>query len=340
MARTPTASSRRAACCALLAFAIAGRSWAESTVPAQAAQHFERGYELAQEGSLEAAISEFQKAYALKPHPQVLYNLGQAYAASGRAVEAVDTLTRYLSESTDASSERRRSVVTLIEAQKRRVGSLLLHIEPTGSAVLLDGTPVGKAPLTFPVRLTAGAHTIFVTHEGYEPELRRVEIPGQAQATLRVALGTGPSGSGSLRAGAGAGPSRELARLYEDKEQRRRVQMIAALVSGGLGAAGLATAAVLYATNQARYDDWEDDAKSLASRLGGSDPPSPLELDALLATENELRNRDAVALGLAVFGGVMVAGSAALWLTLPSKEPAKLSLRLGPVPWLSYSQAF
>ena len=72
---------------------VAGAARAqEAPNPSEAARHFDRGYLLAQQGSLEAAIAEFKQAYALSPHPSVLYNLGQAYAASGRAVEAVQTL--------------------------------------------------------------------------------------------------------------------------------------------------------------------------------------------------------------------------------------------------------
>lgn len=340
MARIRTKSRRRTARCALLASLIApSPSWAEPAAPEQASQHFEQGYRLAQEGRLEAAIGEFQQAYALKPHPQVLYNLGQAYAASGRAVEAVDTLTHYLSESTDATTERRASVVALIAYQKQRVGSLLLVVEPAGSDVVLDGAPIGKAPLGPPVRLTAGFHTVFVTSEGHTPKLERVEVVGQTQATLHVTLQPAVTSVGAPTVDDPAA-RRELAQLHDERAKRRRIQLISALVSGGLGAASLTAAAVLYATNQPRYEDWRQDAQEFASRLESSSPPTAREFDNLLDRQNELRNRDAATLGLAVFGGVMVAGAAALWLTLPSKEPARLNLSLGPTPWLSYSQAF
>ena len=95
----------------------------------EAARHFDRGYLLAQQGNLEAAIAEFEQAHALSPHPSVLYNLGQAYAASGRAVEAVQTLRTYL-EQADAAldAERRAQAAAIVDYQAQRIGTLELDI--------------------------------------------------------------------------------------------------------------------------------------------------------------------------------------------------------------------
>src|SRR5687768_9059850 len=92
-----TCNSLRGLCLAALLAAPSALAQ-EKSDPNEAARHFDRGYLLAQQGSLEAAIAEFKQAHALSPHPSVLYNLGQAYAASGRAVEAVQTLRKYLEQ--------------------------------------------------------------------------------------------------------------------------------------------------------------------------------------------------------------------------------------------------
>src|SRR5689334_19745800 len=72
----------------------AGSARAETPVDTARA-HFERGYALAQQGAFEPAVAEFELAYAASPHFSVLFNLGQAYGASGRAVQAERTLLRY-----------------------------------------------------------------------------------------------------------------------------------------------------------------------------------------------------------------------------------------------------
>ena len=102
----------------------------------------------------------------------------------------------------------------------------------------------------------------------------------------------------------------------------------------------LLISAMIFAKNEADYDDWNRRSQSFAARLDTLGPPAARELDQVLARENELRNRDAWALGLGVLGGLLSATSAALWLSLPKAEPPRVSLQFGPNPWLGYSSSF
>jgi hypothetical protein len=186
MAAIPTFSS----CCALVLLMItSGASAQERAGASEAARHFDRGYLLAQQGSLETAIAEFKQAYALSPHPSVLYNLGQAYAASGRAVEAVQTLRKYLEHADPKlDPERRAQALALVDYQSQRIGTLELDVEPAGAELMLDGEPLGRAPLASPVQLTAGSHGLTVAHAGYTPRSVRVEIVGKANTTTKLRL--------------------------------------------------------------------------------------------------------------------------------------------------------
>jgi hypothetical protein len=191
MAAIPTFNS----CCTLvLLVTTSGALAQERTDASEAARHFDRGYLLAQQGSLETAIAEFKQAYALSPHPSVLYNLGQAYAASGRAVEAVQTLRKYLEQADPKlDPERRAQALALVDYQGQRIGTLELAVEPAGAEITLDGEPLGKAPLASPVQLTAGSHGLTVAHAGYTPRSVRVEIVGKANTTTELRLE--PSGA-------------------------------------------------------------------------------------------------------------------------------------------------
>lgn len=192
MAAIPTFRS----CCALaLLQSFSGVALAqERTDASEAARHFDRGYLLAQQGGLEAAIAEFKQAYALSPHPSVLYNLGQAYAASGRAVEAVQTLRKYLEQADPKLDAQRHAQATaLVDYQGQRIGTLKLVIEPVGAELTLDGEPLGKAPLASPVQLSAGSHGLTVAHAGYTPRSVRVEIVGKTSTTTELRLE--PSGA-------------------------------------------------------------------------------------------------------------------------------------------------
>src|SRR5688572_22988168 len=71
---------------------------AQVSPQATAAEHFERGIELYQEGSLDAALVEFERAYESVPDYRVLYNLAQVQTQRGEYVEAIVLFERYLRE--------------------------------------------------------------------------------------------------------------------------------------------------------------------------------------------------------------------------------------------------
>ncbi len=97
------------------AFAVAEPANARTDAPANgedavdARAHYEAAQKLYDEGDYEKAIAEFEIAYQKKPHPNVLYNIGQAqerlldYGASVRSFE------RYLGEA--APDDPRRKIV-------------------------------------------------------------------------------------------------------------------------------------------------------------------------------------------------------------------------------------
>ena len=171
----------------------------DRAVASEASRHFERGYLMAQQGSLEEAIQEFQRAYALRPHASVLYNLGQAYAASGRAAEAVQTLTKYLAQSDPTvDAERRAQATALIDYQKQRVGTLVIEVEPAGAELVLDGVSLGRAPLANWLPVTAGTHGLRVTAAGRVTQYLRLEVRGGATLNERVQLRPEPASTRSV----------------------------------------------------------------------------------------------------------------------------------------------
>jgi hypothetical protein len=442
---------------------IAKPGAADTSQAGEAAQHFDRGYLLAQQGKLEAAISEFKRAYALSPHPSVLYNLGQAYATSGRAVQAVQTLREYLQQAdVKRDAEQRAQAAATIDYQAQRIGTLELHVEPKGAELMLDGESLGKAPLNGPLPLTAGSHGLTVTHVGYMPRSVRVEIAGKTNTAMRVTLepSVGPtrltvacsvpdvtvSGRGVASARLERGgelhvltPPPELhferpgflpvvraipadttkpidcglaaldphaalvpvaidapqamairvdgqpfrrgklplgrhvvllsgtgieqterwieigrasrtvlvdarepsATLAAERNSRRKLQLTLAVVTAATGAVSLGVAGAIYAFNQNAYGEWRDDGRALASRMTTApDQVSPGDWNRLLERENVLRNRDAAALGLTVFGGLMLTSGAVLWLSAPSPATNAVTLRIGKVSWVGYSAPF
>jgi hypothetical protein len=167
--------------------AATGLAWADPK--AEAREHFDRAMALVDQGALQQAIVEFRRAYDLMPHYTVLYNIGQAYVALGKPVEAVDTYTRYLEEGAERVNKARRAEVeSELSRQKAKIGEVTLRVEPPGARVSVDGKDVGEAPLEQPVRLAAGNHTIEASLVGHEPAARQVSVVGQGQETVELVL--------------------------------------------------------------------------------------------------------------------------------------------------------
>ncbi|MEM6368490.1 MAG: TonB-dependent receptor [Myxococcota bacterium] len=83
------------ALCALLVITMARPAFADSK--ADARRYFQRGMALIDQGKFSAGITQLEKAYEIRPHPNVLFNIGQAYASAGKLRDAVRYFERYLS---------------------------------------------------------------------------------------------------------------------------------------------------------------------------------------------------------------------------------------------------
>jgi PEGA domain/Tetratricopeptide repeat len=155
----------------------------------QASIHFDRGLELIEENAYDAAVVEFERAYELSPNHAALYNLGMAYIAAGRPVDAVAALSRYLDSARQTLPPGEvRLIEEELQRQRARIGLVSLTVEPRGARVKVDSRDVGTAPLSTPIALATGSHTIEVTHPGYDRAVRSVAIAGQGKLQLHIAL--------------------------------------------------------------------------------------------------------------------------------------------------------
>src|SRR5688572_10226160 len=64
----------------------------------EARAHYQAAQKHYDAGEYEEAIAEFEKAYARRPHPNVLYNIGQAYERLLDYGKSVAWFDRYLKE--------------------------------------------------------------------------------------------------------------------------------------------------------------------------------------------------------------------------------------------------
>src|SRR5712691_5995388 len=86
--------------CALLVAVLAAPA-ARADARSEAKRHFRDGMALIAAGQVERGIAELKQAYAIKPHPDLLYNIGRAYVDLGRIPEALDYFQRYVATDPD-----------------------------------------------------------------------------------------------------------------------------------------------------------------------------------------------------------------------------------------------
>jgi len=154
---------------------------------AQAAQRFDRGLQLFNEGDNAGALAEFKQTYALMPNPIVRFNIGLVYAAMSRPVDAVDALTPVVDSATLSPEQRERAQKTLAD-QQLRIARVSVTTVPAGARIDVDGVEVARTPLTAPLRVAAGSHVIGAVAEGYAPARKEIIVAGNADASVSFEL--------------------------------------------------------------------------------------------------------------------------------------------------------
>jgi hypothetical protein len=144
-----------------MATALVGPALAEEEPKGLAREHYARGVALANAGAYDQALAEFNRAYELIPHYAVLYNVGQAYLELGRTVKAVESLEQYLRlGAANVLPERRKEVEAVLAEISAELAAVQVTVDEEGARVSVDGEPVGRAPLSSPLRVSAGPHTV------------------------------------------------------------------------------------------------------------------------------------------------------------------------------------
>ncbi|MBA3541037.1 MAG: hypothetical protein H0T79_15610 [Deltaproteobacteria bacterium] len=133
-------------------------AWADD--PAQAGKHFTAGQAAEQRGDWQSAIAEYEQAYALAPHPSVLFNLAHAHEQLEGYRRAAEFLRKYLADNPDAED---RAVVQQRIVDLRDRSSRLRVISTPGAELRVDGVARGATPAE--IEIASGSHTAHVTFE-------------------------------------------------------------------------------------------------------------------------------------------------------------------------------
>jgi len=173
-----------------------------------ARQRFLEGVKHYDQKDFDKARLAFLQAYLLKPHPAVLLNLAQSELRAGRFADAAQNFAKYVRENPGA--EAMSHAKAAFEEARDKVGEVSLEVNTTGAVINVDGTDVGKSPLTYPIYLMPGRHTLRATKGGLSADESLEAVAGQrVYVTLALPEGSRMAPAAVAAGATSAGPAEE-----------------------------------------------------------------------------------------------------------------------------------
>jgi hypothetical protein len=153
----------------------------------QARKHFSQGLKLYKDGDFDAALIQFERAYAVKPNFKVLYNIAQCHFEMHQYVAARDKLSQYLKEGEGSiEAERKTAVENDLGELQHRIAHLTLSVNVDGATVYVDGKKAGTTPLTAAIDVNEGQRTISVETPDRGSKQRVVQLAGGDQQAVSI----------------------------------------------------------------------------------------------------------------------------------------------------------
>lgn len=282
----------------------------KAALTAQAGVLYDQGAAAYKEQKWAQARAAFLAAWALEKHWQIAANLADTEIQLGRFRDAAEHAAFYRKQSPE---DRHARADALLVKAKAKVLTLRIKTEPAGADVWVDGQSAGRAPLSEPLFLDPGKHTITARMTGHADMTQSIDKPAGSDDTLRL----------KLQAATTTTPA-------------PKPKSLAILLSGGAGT--LAFAAVGAGLSGAAADKAGQADKLLQSVVsrGGSNacsqPSASLKTDCEMLHSFNKGSDTLQNTGTAMFvvGGLAAAGTLAYWLW-PSDNP-KATVAVAPSP--------
>jgi tetratricopeptide (TPR) repeat protein len=159
----------------------------EDAAVEQARMHFGQGLKLYKDGDFDAALVQFERAYAVKTNFKVLYNIAQCYFELHQYVETRDALVRYLRDGAgEIDAERKAGVENDLGDLARRIARLTVNVNVNGATVYVDGKKAGVTPLRSAIDVNEGQRTISIESAERGIKQRAVRVAGGEEQAIRV----------------------------------------------------------------------------------------------------------------------------------------------------------
>jgi hypothetical protein len=148
---------------------------------------FKEGVAYFDKGQFEQARAAFLQAYSLRKHPAILVNLAWSCLRTSHFLEAHRYFKQFLSEGRDITAAQRADVSDGLNQTDARLGQIEITATK-GADVSVDGDVVGPAPLSEPVTVDVGAHTIKVLAPDGGSSTQSVTVLASERKVVHFAL--------------------------------------------------------------------------------------------------------------------------------------------------------
>ena len=147
------------------------------TLTDRAREHYERASQLFEEGQYEAAITEFTAVYCLIGLDNAAYSIALSYVNLVDYEHALLWFQLYVRVTQNAG--KRNLAANRIDRIRKLPARVSVSTQPPHASVALvndEGTISGRADAKEPLRVPAGAYTLRVTMDGFEPVEQAIDV--------------------------------------------------------------------------------------------------------------------------------------------------------------------
>lgn len=264
--------------------ALAAGPAGEVDATQDARARFRRGVQLYNEGSFEAALAEFNKAYQLSPNYRLLYNIAQTQFDLHDYVGAYRNLEQYLRKGGgEITEERRVQVAEMNRKLDDRIGQVEVTCNLDGAEIRIDDIPVGNSPLRAAIPVNAGPRRITAIKVGHPSVVSLVTVTGAEKKNVSLEFVKSKGGDLVEGAGVAAGGMRDAELVSQGSVKKpSRVGLITSSVLAG--GCAVATGVFGILTLRAR-NDFDSELKHVPGSSQGVDDARSKMKSYALATD-------------------------------------------------------
>lgn len=214
---------------------------------------YDEGVKASKAGQMVKARELFAEAWARAKDYQIAVSLGRTESVLGRYRDAAEHLSYFLREvpkDVAISPRELLQIKGMFEASRAKVGLVHVDVRGQGADVLVDGQPVGRAPLAEPIFVDPGEHAFEIKMDGFVTGRASITAEAGREHTIHLELtkrapvivtpptvGEPKTASGDSGRGALSTPT------------------IAMFAGFGVGVAGLITGALAFSSGASRSRD-------------------------------------------------------------------------------------